>query len=68
LVAVELPGERTTTSRTLLQPDGSRRTEVFTSPVHFRDADGTGSGSTTRWWVRTVRGTLRRTGRTSIGC
>src|SRR5262249_14933515 len=37
----ELKGERTETSRTFLQPDGSLRTVVFASPVNYEtDAGG----------------------------
>ncbi len=31
--------ERTETAKTFLMPDGSRRTEIFTTPVHFKNSD-----------------------------
>lgn len=34
--ARELPGLRTATSRTYVDAGGTRRTEIFTNPVHFR--------------------------------
>jgi hypothetical protein len=34
--SVELVEERTKTSRTFLQPDGSLQTEAFTAPLHFQ--------------------------------
>ena len=37
---VELPGRRTATSRTFVLPDGSFRTDVYTTPVNYTDADG----------------------------
>src|SRR5262249_5118085 len=37
---VELTGERTATSRTYRLPDGSRRVEVFTAPVNYRNRRG----------------------------
>lgn len=40
LEPTELVGERSATSKTFLRPDGSKQTEVFTSPVHYRAGDG----------------------------
>lgn len=36
----ELPGRRTETSNTYLLPDGTMRTELFESPVNYRDEEG----------------------------
>lgn len=36
----ELPGRRTETSNTFLLPDGTMRTELFESPVNYRDEEG----------------------------
>lgn len=36
----ELPGRRTETSNTYLLPDGTMRTELFESPVNYRDEGG----------------------------
>jgi hypothetical protein len=38
--ALELPGKRTATSNTFLNPDGSYTTEVAAQPVNYRDAAG----------------------------
>jgi hypothetical protein len=38
--ALELPGKRTATSSTFLNPDGSYTTEVAPQPVNYRDAAG----------------------------
>ena len=40
LAATELVEKRSATSKTFLLPDGSKQTEVFTSPVHYRASDG----------------------------
>jgi RHS repeat-associated protein len=37
---VELPGERTATSRTYSLSDGQRRVELFQTPVNFKDGKG----------------------------
>ncbi|WP_134656329.1 DNRLRE domain-containing protein [Streptomyces sp. H23] len=39
--SVELPGERTATSKEFRNTDGTRTTRVYTEQVHFRAADGT---------------------------
>lgn len=40
VAALELPGKRTATSSTYLNPDGTFTTEVASAPVNFRDASG----------------------------
>ncbi len=37
---VELLGDRTSNSRTFLDSDGGYQTEIYTSPIHFRDPEG----------------------------
>jgi RHS repeat-associated protein len=37
---VELVDKRTATSKTFQLPDGARETQVFTSPINYRDAEG----------------------------
>lgn len=37
---VEIRGERTATSETYRLPDGSRETELFTSPINYRSSEG----------------------------
>ena len=39
--SVELPAERTATSKEFGNPDGTRTTRVYTEPVHYEDASGT---------------------------
>ncbi|WP_435212544.1 DNRLRE domain-containing protein [Streptomyces sp. bgisy034] len=39
--SVELPGERTATSKEFRNPDGTRTTRVYTEPAHYEDASGT---------------------------
>ncbi|MFE7573475.1 DNRLRE domain-containing protein [Streptomyces sp. NPDC057521] len=39
--SVEIPAERTSTSKEFGNPDGTRTTRVYTEPVHYEDASGT---------------------------
>ncbi|MFJ4498584.1 DNRLRE domain-containing protein [Streptomyces sp. NPDC088864] len=39
--SIEIPAERTATSKEFGNPDGTRTTRVYTEPVHYEDAAGT---------------------------